>query len=53
MDVIQSNDGKNKGTYFICKNKNCRQQISIRKNTFFERSHVSIADVMRLILYLV
>lgn len=48
MKIRQRNSGKNKGLYFRCPSGMCRKEISIRKNTFFEHSHMSVQVILRL-----
>lgn len=44
---------KTTGFYFRCKKNECRKELSIRKNTFFENTHLSIGQIMGLIFYFV
>lgn len=44
---------KNKGYFFRCTVKNCRKEVSLRKNSFFEGSHLLISQILTFIYYFV
>lgn len=45
MRLRERLDGKNKGTYFRCSIWGCRKEVSVKKGTFFEHSHLSVRQI--------
>ena len=39
------------GIYWRCNNSSCRKKISIRKNSWFEKSHMSLESILKLTYY--
>lgn len=42
---------RHSGYFFRCSAKNCRKEISIRKGSFFEKSHLRIGQILMLIFH--
>ena len=42
---------KNKGFYFRCTLRSCREEISVRKDTWFEGSHLRIATIIQFVYF--
>ena len=42
---------KNKGFYFRCTLRSCRKEISVRKDTWFEGSHLRIATIIQFVYF--
>lgn len=53
MKLVQRQTGKNKGWYFRCTTNGCRKEISVRKDSFFSNSHLSIGQILVLTFYFV
>ena len=51
MEIRERNSEKNKGFYFRCTVRGCRKEISVRKDTFFEGSHLFIATIVQFIYF--
>lgn len=49
--LVQRTKSKNNGFYFRCNTKSCRKEYSLKKNSFFEHSHLSIKQIVRLLFY--
>lgn len=46
MTLRQRFNTKNKTAYFRCTSYNCRKEINVRKNTFFEGSHLRLGQIL-------
>ena len=53
LNIAERKTGKNKGFYFRCNSRLCRKEYSIRKNSFFEKSHLRIGQILTLMYYFV
>ncbi|KCZ81758.1 hypothetical protein H312_00798 [Anncaliia algerae PRA339] len=53
MTLRKNNGVKNNGYYFRCNVRGCRKEISIRKGTFFEGSHLSFSQTLLFIYFFV
>ena len=51
MAIRERNSETNKGFYFRCTVRSCRKEISVRKDTNFEGSHLSIATIVQFIYF--
>ena len=51
MEIRERNSETNKGFYFRCTVRSCKKEISVRKDTFFEGSHLSIATIFQFIYF--
>ncbi|KCZ80742.1 hypothetical protein H312_01841, partial [Anncaliia algerae PRA339] len=49
MYMRSRTSGKNKGFYFRCSERSCRKEVSIKKDTFFENSHLEISVILKII----
>jgi hypothetical protein len=53
MKIREKLDVKNRGFYFRCPSSLCRKEVSVRKNTFFEKSHLQISTILMLIYFFI
>lgn len=53
MSLRLNNGLKNHGYYLRCNKRECRKEISIRKNTIFEGSHLTITQILMIIYYFI